>query len=129
MTRFWLIISPRGITVLVLRTFACAAGSSVEASSVLEVAGDDIVLESTGVDILLLVAVCVEVNVCDILCAVVATLLLVGSCDAESVGREALSSWGGLVGSGEVSKGGQLEERRMEYVVCVKEGRERTKAE
>ena len=57
MTRFWLMISPRGITVLVFCTFACAAGSMVEASSVLEVAEGDTVLESTGVDILLLEAV------------------------------------------------------------------------
>lgn len=50
-------ISLRGITVLVFCTFACAAGSMVEASSVLEVAEGDTVLKSTGVDILLLVAV------------------------------------------------------------------------
>lgn len=53
-TRFWLMISLCGITVLVLCTFACAAGPSVEASSVLEVAED---VESAGVDILLFVSV------------------------------------------------------------------------
>ena len=51
------------------------------------------------------------------------TSLLVGSCDAESVGREALPPWGGLVGSGEVSKGGQLEEKDG---VCVKEEERKT---
>ena len=61
---------------------------------------------------------CVEVNVCDIFCAVVATSLVVGFCGAESVGREGLSPWGGLVVSGEVSKGGQLEENDG-VCVCV----------
>ena len=57
-----------------------------------------------------------------------ATSLLVGSCGAESVGREGLSPWGGLVGSGEDSKGGQLEEKDG-ACVRVKEGREKTRAE
>ena len=47
-----------------------------------------------------------------------ATSLVVGFCGAESVGREGLSPWGGLVVSGEVSKGGQLEENDG-VCVCV----------
>ena len=58
-----------------------------------------------------------------------ATSLVVGFCGAESVGREGLSPRGGLVVSGEVSKGGQLEENDGVCVCVCEGGREKTRAE